>query len=149
MIKYISIPSSYGRASSKSRKLPGSTPQGALLGGLIFIVNYKRACLRPAISRPRHVLSPIPPLSLKFVDDHSCAVRIDLKKSLIHDPTVRAYPLGFHERTKHILPSDKNLLQLELNDLKKFIVDNLMKINVSKTKTMSFNSSRNFEFHLS
>ena len=101
-----SMTMTYGRASSKPRKLPGSTPQGALLGGLIFIVKYNGACLRPAIPRPRPVLSPIPPLSVKFVDDHSCAVRIDLKKSLIHGPIERAYPLGFLERTKHILPSD-------------------------------------------
>ena len=73
-----SMTMSYGKATSAPRRLPGSTPQGALLGGLIFIVKYNGACLRPVIPRP--VLSPIPPLSVKFVDDHSCAVRIDLKK---------------------------------------------------------------------
>ena len=33
-----SMTMSYGKAISSSRLLPGSTPQGALLGGLIFIV---------------------------------------------------------------------------------------------------------------
>ena len=135
---------SYGSATSKPRTLPGSSPQGALLGGIIFIVKYNGACLRPSIPRP--VLSSVPKLSVKFVDDHSCAVRIDLKNSLICDPVDRPHPLGFHERTKHILPPANNLLQSELNDLNRFTVENLMKINVSKTKIMLFNKSRIIDF---
>ena len=146
-----SMTMSYGQATSTPRRLPGSTPQGALLGGLIFIVKYNGACLRPVIPRPvlrpvprpvlKPVLAPIPPLSVKFVDDHSCAVRIDLKKSLVPDPLIRQRPLKYHERTEHVLPLNNNLLQLELEDLKKFTVDNLMKINESKTKIMLFITS--------
>ena len=139
-----SMTMSYGKAISSSRLLPGSTPQGALLGGLIFIVKYNGACLRPSVPRP--ILSPSQPLSVKFVDDHSCAVRLDLKKALIKEPLVRQKPLNFHERTGHILPNNNNMLQLTLNNLHKYTVDNLMRINEPKTKIMLFNTSRNFDF---
>ena len=127
-----SMTMSYGKAISSSRLLPGSTPQGALLGGLIFIVKYNGACLRPSVPRP--ILSPSQPLSVKFVDDHSCAVGLDLKRALIKEPLIRQKPLNFHERTGHILPNNNNMLQLTLNDLHKYTVDNLMRINEPKTK---------------
>ena len=139
-----SMTMSYGKATSSSRLLPGSTPQGALLGGLIFIVKYNGACLRPAIPRP--IMSPCPPLSVKFVDDHSCAVKIDLKRALINDPVTRQKPLNYHERTGHIIPINNNLLQLTLNNLHEYTEDNLMRINVPKTKIMLFNTSRKFDF---
>ena len=139
-----SMTMSYGKSISSSRMLPGSTPQGAFLGGLIFIVKYNGACLRPNVPRP--ILSSTPPLSVKFVDDHSCAVKIDLKKALIKDPLIRQKPLNFHERTGHILPNNYNMLQITLDDLRQFTVDNLMRINEPKTKIMLFNTSRNFDF---
>ena len=140
-----SMTMTYGKATSAPRLLPGSTPQGALLGGLIFIVKYNGACLRPTIPRPIPS-PPALPLSVKFVDDHSCAVKIDLKKALINDPVERQRPLGYHERTAHILPKSMNNLQLTLNDLDSFTERNLMKINVGKTKVMLFNTSRNLDF---
>ena len=39
-------------ATSSRRFLPGSTPQGAFLGILLFIIIFKGALLRPAIPRP-------------------------------------------------------------------------------------------------
>ena len=139
-----SMTMAYGKATSSPRWLPGSTPQGALLGGLIFIVKYNGASLRPAIPRP--IMSPSLPLSVKYVDDHSCGVKIDLKRALIKDPMARQRPLGYHERTGHILPADRNYLQLNLDDIQSFTEKNLMKINVGKTKTMIFNTSRNYDF---
>ena len=139
-----SMTMSYGSASSSPRSLPGSTSQGALLGGLIFIIKYNGACLLPQISSP--VCSPPPILSVKFVDDHSCAIKIDLKKSLIHDPVQRLGPLNFHERTEHVLPVNSNCLHSELNDLYGYTINNLMKINVNKTKIMLFNSSKSYDF---
>ena len=61
----------YGSSTSTPRQLPGSSPQGALLGGLIFIVKYNGACLRPMI--PRILLSLSQSISVKYVDDHSSA----------------------------------------------------------------------------
>ena len=139
-----SMTMTYGKSTSTHRWLPGSTPQGALLGGLIFIVKYNGACLRPRI--PRILLSLSQFISVKFVDDHSSAVRINLKLCLSKDPVDRPKPLNFHERTEHILMPHTNVLQSTLNDLHKFTVDNLMKINISKTNIMLFNTSRKFDF---
>ena len=136
-----------GKSTSSPRSLPGSTPQGALLGGLIFIVKYNGASLRPAI--PRLIISKQESISVKYVDDHSCAVRINLKNSLVNDLETRPKPLNFHERTGHVLPMLSNQLQETLNDLHSFTENNLMKINVEKTKIFLFNTSRNFDFPLS
>ena len=55
----LSMTMTFGKSTSSPRKLPGSTPQGALLGGLIFIVKYNGASLRPQI--PRITLSTCKP----------------------------------------------------------------------------------------
>ena len=99
-----SMTMTFGKSTSSPRWLPGSTPQGAFLGGLLFIVKYNGACLRPEIPR---LLSQS--LSVKYVDDHTCAVRINLKTSLINDPVNRQKPLNYHERTNHILPQSTTL----------------------------------------
>ena len=44
---------------------------------------------------------------VKYVDDGSVAVSIDLKKCLIDDPQPRPRPLAYHERHQQILPSEK------------------------------------------
>ena len=139
-----SMTMTFGKTTSSPRSLPGSTPQGALLGGLIFIVKYNGATLRPQI--PRLITPRSPSISVKYVDDHSCAVRINLKKSLQRDPETREKPLNFHERTNHVLPHQSNQLQETLNDLHSFTENNMMKINEGKTKIMIFNTSRTFDF---
>ena len=72
--------------------------------------------------------------------------KIYLKRALINDPVTRQKPLNYHERTGHIIPINNNLLQLTLNNLHKYTEDNLMRINMSKTKIMLFNTSRKFDF---
>ena len=134
----------YGSSTSTPRQLPGSSPQGALLGGLIFIVKYNGACLRPMI--PRILLSLSQSISVKYVDDHSSAVRINLKTCLTKDPVDRPKPLNLHERTGHVLMKHKNALQNTLDDLHQFTQDNLMKINKAKTNIMLFNTSRKYDF---
>ena len=124
--------------------LPGSIPQGPLLGGLIFFVKYNGASLRPQI--PRITLSSCESLSVRYGDDHSCAVGINLKNSLIEDHENRPKPFNFRERTGHVLPLHSNQLQETLNDLHSFTVNNLMKITEGKTKAMIFNTSHNFDF---
>ena len=74
----------YKDACSTEKQLPGGGPQGAHLGGIIFIVKYNGAFLRPPI--PRNTLGPISKSeskSVKFVDDGSLAVSINLKTCLI------------------------------------------------------------------
>ena len=137
----------YNGETSSPKELPGGGPQGAFLGGIIFIIKYNGAFLRP----------PIPPLmsgpvtkskvkKVKYIDDGTVAVSIDLKKCLINDPECRTRPLNFHERTEHILPSENNLLQYYLDDTEEFTNSNLMKINNKKSKVILFNKSRKWDF---
>ena len=138
---------SYNGEESSSKDLPGGGPQGAYLGGLIFIIKYNGAFLRP----------PIPPLmtgpaldskaeKVKFVDDGTVAVSINLKKCLVKDPCERPRPLNYRERTQHILPPENNLLQLYLDDTEKFTKENRMVINSKKSKAILFNKSRKWDF---
>ena len=132
---------------STSRALPGGGPQGALLGGIIFIVKFNAAFLRPPI--PPHIKGPISKsssLKVKFVDDGTVAVSINLKKSLIPDPVQRPCPLNFHERNQLILPPENNLLQAFLEDTERFADDNQMVINTQKTKSICFNTTRKWNF---
>ena len=66
----------YGKSTYTPRRLPGSNPQGALIGGLIFTVKYNGACLRPTI--PRIILPLSQSIYVKYVDVYSSAVRINL-----------------------------------------------------------------------
>ena len=53
-------------------------------------------------------------IQLKYIDDSTKAATVNLKKSLIPDPTTRPFPLQYHERTKMILNPEENILQEEL-----------------------------------
>ena len=73
-------------------------------------------------------------MKVKFVDDGTVAVSVNLKSSLIPDPVERARPLNYHEWTGHVLPEQQNLLQYYIRDAEKFTEDNKMVINKDKTK---------------
>ena len=129
----------YNGSSSTRKLLPGSSPQGAFLGILLFIIIFNGALLRPSIPRPDS-------LSLKYIDDLSLLVSINLKASLVPDPVDRQMPLNFNERTKQVLPACSNYLQEELNNLKHFATEKLLRIKETKTNVMKFNFSRNYDF---
>ena len=136
----------HGQHSSR-KSLPGGGPQGAYMGGLIFIVKYNGAFLRPPI--PRNISGPVTKSKsekVKYIDDGTVAVSINLKTSLIPDPAIRPKPLNYHERTCQVLPAESNLLQFYLDDTERFTMENKMKINPKKTKVISFNKSRKFDF---
>ena len=137
----------YNGEQSSRKALPGGGPQGAYLGGLIFIIKYNGAFMRPPI--PRDTLGPITKSKcekVKYVDDGTVATSVNLKNCLVNDPISRPKPLNFHERTGHILPPQNNLLQFYLDDTEKFTIDNNMKINHKKTRIILFNKSRIFDF---
>ena len=137
----------YNGHYSSRKMLPGGGPQGAYMGGLIFIIKYNGAFLRPPI--PRNLPGPAiksKSEKVKYVDDGTVAVSINLKQSLVQDPIQRQRPLNYHERTQQILPAHHNLLQFYLDDTEKFTLQNKMKINPKKTKVISFNKSRKFDF---
>ena len=71
---------------------------------------------------------------------------VDLRKCLIPDPEERARPLTYHQRTQHTLPPQNNLLQYSIHDSENFASQNKMVINKSKTKVVSFNISRKWDF---
>ena len=132
---------------SKLKPLPGGGPQGAYLGGIIFIVKFNGAFLRPPV--PRNTLGVMPKSkskSVKFVDDGSIAVSINLKTSLIPAMGTENRPLNYHERTCQVLPYENNLLQWIIEDTEQFTIHNKMKVNPKKTKIILFNKSRKHDF---
>ena len=142
LISYLTERSMYMRykGSTSTRKLlPGSSPQGAFLGILLFIIIFNGALLRPAIPR-------LHSLNLKYIDDLSMLAAINLSNSLINDPVDRAMPLNFNERTKQILKGEFNNLQEDLDILKVFTSDKLLRIKEKKTNVIKFNFSRNNDF---
>ena len=142
LISYLTERSMYMRyrgSSSSRRMLPGSTPQGALLGILLFIIKFNGALLRPLIPR-------LNSLSLKYIDDLSLLRAINLKSSLSPDPQDRPRPLAYNERTQQVLSSSDNPMQEELDNLTIFASENLMKIKEKKTNVMKFSFSRSYDF---
>ena len=132
---------------SAPKQLPGGGPQGAYLGGLIFIIKYNGAFLRPPI--PPLITGPVlksKAVKVKYIDDGTVATSINLKKCLINDPISRPRPLNYHERTEHILPPENNLLQYYLDDTEQFTNDNKMRINSNKSKVILFNKSKKWTF---
>ena len=116
----------YKGATSSRRLLPGSTPQGALLGILLFIIIFNGALLRPAIPR-------LHALHLKYVDDLSMLSAFNLKKWLIDGPVKR-------------LNMNSNQLQMDLNNLHQYTSRKLMKRKEKKTQLMKFNFSKAHDF---
>ena len=137
----------YNSAKSTQKYLPGGGPQGAFLGGLIFMIKYNGAFLRPPIPRPiRGPVLKSKGETVKYVDDGAIAVSIDLKQCLQKDSVIRPKPLNYHERTGHVLPGVNNLLQYYIHDTEKFTRENKMIINKQKTKVLSFSKSKNWDF---
>merc|ERR1712208_148886 len=102
----------YKGAQSSMKKLPGGDPQGALLGGIIFMLKYNGAFLRPPV--PRSITGPVvdsKAKTVKYVDDGTVAVSINLKRCLINNISNQTSPLNYRERTEHSLPANNNLLQ--------------------------------------
>ena len=131
---------------SNPRTINGGTPQGAFLGGIIFMIKFKGALLRPPIPRPlTESLSKSKFVTVKYVDNGSAAVSIDLKCSLKQD-LQRERPLNFHERTHHYLPPSENLLQYHMQDAESFAKENDMKVNQKKTSIMLFNKAKKWDF---
>ena len=122
-------------------------PQGAYLEGVLFMLKYNGAFLRPPI--PRNVGGPIAyskSEKVKYVDDGSVAISLNLKSCLEVDQIQRPKPLNYRERTKHVVPSYNNLLQAYIEDIEDYSIANKMVINKKKTQVMLFNKSRIFDF---
>ena len=150
LISYLSNRSmymSYNGAKSTQKSLHGGGPQGAYLGGILFMLKYNGALLRPSI--PKNIGGPLAKSKseeVKYVDDGSVAVSLNLKSCLELDQINRPNPLNFRERTKHILNPANNLLQVYIKDIEQYSITNKMVINKKKTQVMLFNKSRKLDF---
>ena len=123
--------------------LPGGFGAGTLMGGLLFIVKFNGACLRPPIPRP---ITGNTARQLKYIDDSTQMASINLKKSLKPDEVARPRPLNYHERNQLVLKEEENILQQELNKFQDFTVKNKLVINSKKCFAMVFNRSKNYSF---
>ena len=118
--------------------LPGGAPQGCFLGAIIFIVKFNGALMRPSIQRPRLSLSKPSANRLKYFDDATVAVSLQLDSVLKSDPKTRERPFTFSERYQKVLPSKQNILQQQLKNMEKFSTKIRMIIDKEKTKAMKF-----------
>ena len=85
-------------------------------------------------------------LVVKYVDDATAASVVNLKESLRKDTVQRPKPLNYNEHNELILPESSNPLVPILNQFESFIRKEKMSINQSKTKIMTFNLSKNYNF---
>ena len=98
--------------------MQAGSPQGTVLGVVIFIVKFNGALVRPKIPR---VTIPLESqeniISVKFIDDATTACSINLKQSLVKDPIKRQRPLNYNEHNELILPAQDNPLSINLMNL--------------------------------
>ena len=135
----------YDGAISSSRNLPAGTPQGAFLGGLIFIIKANGILLRPSIPR-NPLLSDSESINVEYIDDATAASRINLKSYLVPDSSNPPLPLTFRQRSGLVLPPENNPLQNIVHHAEKFTLENNMCINKKKTQDILFTRSRTLDF---
>ena len=112
------------------------------MGGILFIVKFNGACLRPPVPRP---LSGNKAVQLKYINDSTQAASINLKKSLIVDPQIRPKPLKYQERHHTIINPEEDILQMELDRFYAWTMKNKLPINRKKCLTMKFSRSRKYD----
>ena len=133
----------YSKARSSERSLPGGFGAGTWLGGLLFIVKFNGACLRPPIPRP---LTGNRGRQLKYIDDSLQVASVNLKQSLEPDQKQRPKPLHFHERNQTKIIGKENILQQEILRFQEFTVKNKLVINTKKCFVMLFTRSTKYSF---
>ena len=133
----------YQNSQSSPRSLPGGFGQGVWLGGMLLIIMFNGACLRPPIPRP---ISRNCSMQVQFIDDSTQAASINLKLSLMPDPIDRPRPLNYHERTGMVLKPEEDIVKQELQRFYEFTTQNGFVINRGKCYTMMFSRSRKYDF---
>ena len=137
---------------STLRSLPGSSPQGTVLGVILFIIYFNGAALRPEIPRPSwpfFTKKKNDPASvrMKFVDDLSIAAKVNLKVDLVEDPH-RQKPLTYDQRLGTKIKDSANTLQTLTDSLLEFSSGRQMKVNSGKSCVMKVCKSRSKAFPL-
>ena len=81
----------------------------------------------------------------KFVDDLMIAESFNIEETLLPNPD-QPLPDSYHQRLGQILPEDQSLVYSQLHQIHQYANDHEMKLNFSKTKFITFNSTINFDF---
>ena len=140
--------------------MPGGSPQGALLGVLLYLVYVSDIGMdipdfNPpspgTIDLPSVPYPPDPAVTdlearLKFVDDLSLAESVRLDTQLVPDTSGLVGPRTYHDRFGLFLPKEKCLLQKRLDDISESAVEHDMKLNFKKSKIIPFNFTRKYDF---
>ena len=82
---------------------------------------------------------------LKYVDDQTQGVVLRLDTDLQLNQNAHG-PRNYHDRHGHLLHPEINGLQKRLNDISDYAKIYDLKLNEKKTKIMSFNFTRNYDF---
>ena len=133
----------YFKAKSLEKSLPGGFGAGTYLGGLLFIVKFNGACLKPPIPRP---ITGNRGKQFKHNDDSCQAASVNLKLSLEVDLQDRPRPLNYHERNQTKITGSENILQQELLKFQDFVTNNKLVINTRKCYVMFFSRSTKYSF---
>ena len=124
-------------SESKEENMPGGSPQGTILGVVIFILQMilmRSISLNPNENFLTFPGEKSPSTSCKFIDDLTSAVSFKIK-DLEHSDDITK-PLVYHSRTEHILPSLKNILVPELERIVNFTETNKMNLNTKNTSSI-------------
>ena len=143
----------YCGTQSNVKPLPGGSPQGTLLGLLLFLILINDTGFEGQVNNVGEVitcrkhLKAANELHLKFIDDLTLAEAINLKTDLVRIPECeRALPAEYHDRTGHQFPVKNSKVSQQLFSTAEYAKANEMKINFSKTSLMLFNPCTSLDF---
>ena len=148
----------YKGVHSARHLMPGGSPQGALLGVLLYLVYVSDIGMDLPMIPPQtqgtldlpSVPFPSPAVTdlearLKFVDDLSLAECLRLDTNLTPGQELIG-PRMYHDRNGLVLPPERSLLQRRLHEVSESAELHDMKLNLTKTKLMPFNFTKKYDF---
>ena len=129
-------------ATSRTKDMPGGGPQGTVLGMFLFIILINQAGFANQSRRLGEKLATaaskrdeMEDMHAKYVDDMTIAQSICLKKELKTEPDKNwIKPPRKRDRHEQVLPTEKNKIQDQLNNLCEYADENEMKLSKDKTK---------------
>ena len=144
----------YNGATSGTKEMPGGGPQGTVLGMFLFLILINKAGIKDQNRRLGEKLTSaaskrdkLEKMHVKYVDDMTMAQSINLKDELENDQNRKwTKPAMKRDRHEQCLPLEKNQMQVDMNQLCNYANENEMRLNTGKTKTMLFNTAKNWDF---